>query len=63
MIQTIPMLFSLPFVGFWLWMVNDLLNNDYLSEEAKYNWFYAFILLNIFGAFWYYVVEYRPRNM
>lgn len=62
MIQFVPMLFGLPLIGFWLWMIVDLTNNDYLSRESKNNWLLAFVLLNVFGALWYYMVEYRPRN-
>lgn len=63
MTQLIPLFISLPLIGFWLWMVIDLTNNDYLSRESKNNWFLAIIFLNIFGAVWYYLVEYRPRNL
>jgi hypothetical protein len=56
-------IFSLPLIGFWLWMLLDLSNNKYLTRESKNTWFLYFILLNIFGAAWYYLVEYRPRNM
>ncbi len=44
-------------------MIVDLANNEYLSKESKNNWFLALILLNAFGAIWYYLVEYRPRNL
>lgn len=63
MIQLMPMLVGLPLIGFWLWMLVDLSKNDYLSKNTKNNWFIIFILLNIFGALWYYMVEYRYRNM
>ena len=63
MIQLIPMFIGLPVIGFWLVMLVGLSKNDYLSKATKNNWFLAFILLNIFAAFWYYMVEYRPRNM
>jgi len=63
MLQLIPMLISLPLIAFWLWMFVDLANNDYIPSESKNNWFLAFILLNVFAAFWYYFVEYRNRNL
>lgn len=44
-------------------MLLDLTNNKYLTRESKNAWFVYFILLNIFGAIWYYIVEYRPRNI
>ncbi len=62
-LQLIPMMIGLPLIGFWLWMLMDLTNNDYLSRDSKNNWFLALILLNIFGAIWYYMVEYKNRNL
>lgn len=63
MAQFIPMILGIPLIGFWLWMLVDLANNDYLTREAKNNWFVAFLLLNFFAALWYYLVEYRPRHL
>ena len=63
MILLIPVALGLLLAGFWLWMIVDLANNKYLSKESKNNWFLALILLNVFGALWYYLVEYRPRNL
>lgn len=63
MIQLIPLLFGLPLIGFWLWMLVDLTNNPYLSKDSKNNWFLALVLLNVVGAFWYYTVEYRNRHL
>ncbi len=63
MLQLIPMLIGLPFIGFWFWMFWDMTKNDYLSSESKNNWFLAFIFLNLFAALWYYFVEYRNRNL
>ena len=63
MIVLIPIIFGFVLVGFWLWILVDLTNNKYLSRETKNNYFLAFILLNVFGALWYYLVEYRPRNL
>ena len=63
MILLIPAAIGLLLAGFWLWMIVDLTNNQYLSKESKNNWFLALILLNVFGALWYYQVEYRPRNL
>ena len=63
MIQFIPLILGLPLIGFWLWMLVDLSNNKYLPRNTKNNWFLAIVLLNIFGAFWYYLVEYRNRNL
>ena len=63
MIQFAEVLIGLLMIGFWLWMIVDLTNNKYLNREIKNRWFLAFILLNIFGALWYYLVEYRNRNL
>ena len=63
MIQMIPALFGIPLFGFWIWMLVDLTNNPYLPKESKNNWFIVIVLLNVFGAFWYYMVEYRNRNL
>jgi hypothetical protein len=63
MIVLLPIIIGFVMVGFWLWMLVDLTNNKYLTRETKNNWFIAFIFLNIFGALWYYMVEYRNRNL
>jgi hypothetical protein len=63
MIHLIPLIIGLLLIGFWLWMLVDLSNNKYLPRNTKNYWFLAFVFLNIFGAFWYYMVEYRPRNL
>lgn len=61
MIQLIPAVLGIPLIGFWLWMLVDMTNNQFITRESKNNWLLAFVLLNIFGALWYYLVEYRPR--
>ena len=63
MLQLIPAIIGVPLIGFWFWMLVDLTNNDYLSKQEKNNWFLALVLLNVVGAFWYYLVEYRTRNL
>jgi hypothetical protein len=63
MIQLMPVVIGIPIIGFWLWMLVDMTNNQYLSRESKNYWILAFVLLNIFGALWYYLIEYRPRNL
>jgi hypothetical protein len=69
----IPSLIFIPVAGFWLWMFRDMLNNDYLPASSptplswppstKSGWTIAFILLSIFAALWYYMVEYRSRHV
>jgi hypothetical protein len=63
MVQLIPMMIALPLAGFWFWMFKDMTDNEYLSSDEKNNWMVWFILLNIFTAAWYYLVEFRNRNM
>lgn len=62
-LQLIPAFLGIPLIGFWLWMLVDLTNNTYLTKDAKNYWFLALVLLNVVGAFWYYMVEYRPRHL
>ncbi len=61
--ELIPILISIPILGFWFWMLSDLSNNEYISKQEKTNWFLIIVLLNVFGAAWYYLVEYRNRNL
>jgi hypothetical protein len=63
MILLIPMIIVLPLITFWFWMFKDMADNDYLSADEKNNWLLAFILMNVFAAGWYYLVEYRNRNL
>jgi hypothetical protein len=63
MVQLIPMIIGLPLIVFWFWMFRDMTNNDYLPSDARNNWTLAFIFLNVFAAFWYYLVEYRNRYL
>lgn len=57
----IPLLVSLPFIAFWLWMAWDLGKNDKLPPNEKFYWQLAFIFMNVFAAVFYYVNEYRKR--
>ncbi len=52
-----------PLFAFWLWMFRDMTKNAYLSSESRYGWTLQFVFLNVFAAFWYYLVEYRPRHL
>ena len=63
MVQGIQVGIGIILIGCWLWMLVDMTNNPYLSKDSKNKWFIAFILLNVFGALWYYLVEYRNRNL
>lgn len=61
-VQLIPLLFIIPLIAFWAWMFRDMLNNDDLLPDAKQNWTWAFILLNVFAAAVYYGGIYQQRN-
>ncbi len=63
MLQFIPLILSLPLIGFWVTMFRDLTQNDYLSKNEKTTWYAYLLVLNVFGAFWYYLVEYRHRHL
>ncbi len=63
LILLIVVLLPVPLFVFWLWMYRDMTNNDYLSVSERYNWTRYFVLLNLFAAFLYYLVEYRPRHL
>ncbi len=63
MFPLIPLIIGLPLVGFWIWMLVDLANNDYLSNNEKTYWFIIIMIFNAVGSFWYYLVEYRPRHL
>ncbi len=63
MIQFVAVLVVLPLLIFWFWMLKDLADNPYLPSGAKNTWFLAFVFLNVVAAFYYYMVEYRNRNL
>jgi len=55
---------------FWLWMFWDMTNNDTLPQcfftftrgsNSTFDWWVAFIFLNVFAAIFYYVNVYRNR--
>lgn len=72
LISLITLLIILPLVAFWVWMFRDMTHNDYLPDNSaapltwpptsKYSWTLAFIVLNVFAACFYYVLEYRKRQ-
>ncbi len=63
LILLVVVLFPVPLFVFWLWMFRDMTNNAYLSSVERNNWTLYFVFLNLFAAFWYYLVEYRNRNL
>ena len=58
----IPMIIVLPLIVFWFWMAWDLGGNDRLSSNEKFYWMLAFLFMNVFGAVFYYVYEYKKRH-
>ncbi len=71
MAQLIVALLPLSLLAFWAWMFLDMRNNDNLpgcfitltgGSDPKFDWTLAFLFLNVFGAFFYYVNEYRYRH-
>jgi cytochrome c oxidase assembly factor CtaG len=61
--QLIPSLIVLVVgLAFWGWMFRDMIGNTELSPSAKQGWAFAFILLNVFAAVFYYATEYRNRH-
>jgi hypothetical protein len=58
-----PILLVIPLFGFWLWMLNDLGKNRYITRQERNNWFLLIVFLNVFGALWYYLGEYRNRHL
>lgn len=59
-------------ISFWLWMFNDMINNDEIPSSdpaghrwppvAKNQWIICFIILNIFAAGYYYFTVYRDHR-
>ncbi len=62
----ITLIVILPLIAFWLWMFNDMLQNNRLpslfTNDAKFDWMIAFILFNVFVAVVYYTVVYRQQH-
>jgi hypothetical protein len=50
-----PLVSILPLVVFYLWMFRDMTLSDTLSPGERYAWTWAFLLLNIFAAVWYFM--------
>jgi hypothetical protein len=67
----VPLLIVLPLIVFWGWMLNDMVHNPAIPEsttepfrwppQAKNYWFMIFIILNVFGAGFYYFSIYRQK--
>ncbi len=62
LVDFIPLFLVLPLIVLWAWMVRDMMNNDYLPNDAKVTWLMVFIFLNVLGAMLYYFTVYRKRQ-
>lgn len=49
-------------IGFWFWMLRDMLENKDTPENTRDIWIMAFIFLSLFTAAYYYVYIYRERT-
>ncbi len=63
MLQCIIVFVPIPLFGFWFWMFRDMMNNPYLTNQERHDWLIRFAFLTILGAYWYYQVEYKNRNL
>jgi hypothetical protein len=67
----IPLLVALPLLAFWIWMLTEMANNDSIPTSSdvvvmwpprtKNHWLFVFVILNVFGAFYYYLTVYRKQ--
>ncbi len=65
----IPIIILVPIVVFWFWMFRHMLANDGLNDDpqapltfpptTRRGWIIIFILMNVFGAYLYFLSEYR----
>jgi hypothetical protein len=70
-VPAIALLIPFILIAFWLWMFNDMLNNDNIPNTGqpvfrwppatRDHWIILFIFLNIFMAGYYYLTEYNKR--
>jgi hypothetical protein len=62
----ISLIFIVPLIAFWAWMLNDMLQNNrlpsLLTADARLDWMVAFIVFNVFAAVVYYALVYRQRH-
>jgi hypothetical protein len=62
----LSLLIVVPLIAFWVWMFRDMLDTDGLpslvSRDAKSDWTFAFIFLNVFAAVLYYTQIYRNKR-
>jgi amino acid transporter len=53
----IPLIITLPLIAFWVWMFQDMVNNDNLPSDTKNTWALAFLIANVFAATFYYATQ------
>ena len=68
----IPLVVVAVALSFWAWMFRDLWANSNMPAdspsgitcppESRSAWTVLFVLLNVFGALFYYVAVYRDRH-
>lgn len=61
-----------PLLLFWAWMLHDMLRDDTLPDSSvplltwpprsRFSWIVVFVVLNIFGAVFYYILCYRQKQ-
>ncbi len=72
LIPIISMIAVILLFAFWLWMFRDMTNNNRLPSRSntafnwppvsKFDWMFTLVFLNVFGAVYYYVVEYKNKS-
>jgi len=66
-----PLLIALPLLAFWIWMFTEMANNASIPTSSsvviawppatKNHWLFVFVILNVFGALYYYLAVYRKQ--
>jgi hypothetical protein len=54
----IPLIISIPFIAFWIWMFWDFTQNPYIPSNARVYWLIGFVFPNILTAGYYYFNQY-----
>lgn len=47
---------------FWAWMFSEMAKNRDLDQDTRSKWMFAFILLNVFAAAFYYSTIYSNKD-
>jgi hypothetical protein len=71
MSQLVPLIIIVPLFVFWAWMFKAMTESEYLppcfitisnGTDSRMDWTFAFIILNILTAIFYYATQYRNRQ-